>query len=82
MNKVIIIDNLYESFYNQPDNGILIANWYSDMEDKELGILEAFLGNIVERRVEDVRDELRQAINSEESQLAPKKWSIDTVPQI
>lgn len=48
LTKTIIIDNLYESFMNQPDNGILIENWYDDMEDNELCVLQTFLKGLVE----------------------------------
>ncbi len=47
LKKTIIIDNLYESFMRQPDNGILIANWYDDMEDQELIVLISFLKSLV-----------------------------------
>ena len=43
LSKVIIIDNLFDSFMNQPDNGILIENWFDDMEDQELHVLKPFL---------------------------------------
>ena len=32
LSKTLIIDNLYESFISQPDNGILVKSWYDDME--------------------------------------------------
>ena len=48
LNKTIIIDNLYESFYDHPENGILIENWYDDMEDKELYVISNFLKGIAE----------------------------------
>jgi len=34
--KVIIIDNLAESFQFQPMNGIKIKSWYGENEDNEL----------------------------------------------
>ena len=59
LSKTIIIDNLFESFYDHPDNGILIENWYDDMEDKELFVLTGFLKQMAENEVPDVREELR-----------------------
>ena len=44
IHKVVIIDNLEECFSFQPENGLLIATWTGDSQDKELeriaGILE------------------------------------------
>jgi CTD small phosphatase-like protein 2 len=60
LKKTIIIDNLYESFMNQPDNGILVNSWYDDMEDTELLTLLPFLKSIVEDGVDDIREELRR----------------------
>ena len=62
LKKTIIIDNLYESFMRQPDNGILIANWYDDMEDQELIVLISFLKSLV--GTEDVREEIKNAMKS------------------
>jgi len=62
LKKTIIIDNLYESFMRQPDNGILIANWYDDMEDQELVVLISFLKSLV--GTEDVWEEIKNAMKS------------------
>jgi len=62
LKKTIIIDNLYESFMRQPDNGILIANWYDDMEDQELVVLISFLKSLVGS--EDVREDIKNAMKS------------------
>jgi len=62
LKKTIIIDNLYESFMRQPDNGILIANWYDDMEDQELVVLISFLKSLV--GTDDVREEIKNAMKS------------------
>lgn len=65
LKKTIIIDNLYESFMRQPDNGILIANWYDDMEDQELIVLTSFLKSLV--GCDDVREEIKRVMKSLES---------------
>lgn len=60
LSKTIIIDNIQENFMAQPDNGINIRGWYFDQSDRELDKLLPFLKGIVQRRVPDVRNELRQ----------------------
>jgi TFIIF-interacting CTD phosphatase-like protein len=62
--KTLIIDNLYESFLRQPDNGILVKSWYGDMQDSELLTLLPFLKGLVEDQVPDVREVLRRIMNS------------------
>lgn len=62
LKKTIIIDNLYESFINQPHNGILCKSWYDDMEDNELQILLPFLKEIVENKADDVTEELKKVL--------------------
>ena len=42
INKIIIIDNLAESFSRQPENGILVKDWLYDMDDTELSLLIPF----------------------------------------
>ena len=64
LRKTLIIDNLYESFLSQPDNGILVKSWYGDMEDTELLTLLTFLRGLVEDGVPDIREVLRQIMNS------------------
>lgn len=64
LKKTIIIDNLYESFLNQPENGILCKSWYDDMEDSELLTLLPFLKGLVEDRIEDIREILAKIMNS------------------
>ncbi len=49
LNKVIIIDNLKESFSLQPENGIKIREWYgNDFVDRELLNLIPFLKHVAE----------------------------------
>lgn len=64
LRKTLIIDNLYESFLSQPDNGILVKSWYDDMDDTELLTLLPFLRGLVEDRVPDVREVLKRIMNS------------------
>lgn len=64
LRKTLIIDNLYESFLSQPDNGILVKSWYDDMEDTELLTLLPFLRGLVEDQVPDIREVLRRIMNS------------------
>jgi TFIIF-interacting CTD phosphatase-like protein len=64
LSKTLIIDNLYESFISQPDNGILVKSWYDDMEDTELLTLLPFLRGLVEDEVSDIREVLRRIMNT------------------
>ena len=64
LDKTLIIDNLYESFLNQPDNGILVKSWYDDMDDTELLTLLPFLKGLVEDKVPDIREVLKRIMNS------------------
>lgn len=64
LSKTLIIDNLYESFLSQPHNGILVKSWYDDMEDTELLTLLPFLKGLVEDQVPDIREVLKQIMNS------------------
>jgi CTD small phosphatase-like protein 2 len=66
LSKTLIIDNLYESFISQPDNGILVKSWYDDMEDTELLTLLPFLRGLVEDEVPDIREVLRRIMNTSE----------------
>jgi import inner membrane translocase subunit TIM50 len=62
LQKILIIDNLPESFSKQPQNGILVKDWFDDMEDTELLMLIPFLKNIVVNKVPDVREEIRKVL--------------------
>ena len=60
-NKIIIIDNLQESFQFQPLNGIKIRDWYGlDFLDKHLLNLIPFLKQLFENQIYDVRVELNK----------------------
>jgi CTD small phosphatase-like protein 2 len=62
--KTIIIDNIAENFMAQPDNGIHIKGWYHDMGDREFEKLLPILKGFVQRKVPDVRAELRSLRHS------------------
>jgi len=64
--KVIIIDNVVENFQLQPENGIYIKPWENDSADNELSKLIPILKDIVELKVSDIRQALK---NLRDSQL-------------
>lgn len=69
LNKVIIIDNLSESFQLQPLNGIKIRDWFgTDLKDRHLLDLIAPLQAIAEKQVHDVRLELSKFRKSQLTQ--------------
>ena len=55
LNKTIIIDNLRENFKMQPNNGIFIKTWTSDVNDTQFRDLKRILKDIVELNVTDVK---------------------------
>ena len=55
LKKIIIIDNLKENFIMQPDNGLYIKTWTSDVNDTQLRDLLNILKNIAIHNVKDVR---------------------------
>ena len=55
MSKIIIIDNLKDNFKLQPNNGLFIKTWTSDINDNQLYDLEKILKDIALFEVEDVR---------------------------
>ena len=55
MCKIIIIDNLKDNFKLQPNNGLFIKTWTSDINDNQLFDLEKILRDIALFGVEDVR---------------------------
>ena len=46
MHRVIIIDNVTESFKHQPENAIYITTWYDDQDDRQLEELIPLLKGI------------------------------------
>ena len=63
LNKTIIIDNLKDNFKVQPDNGLFIKTWISDILDEEMKQLERILKGIVKYKVKDVRNVIRSIHN-------------------
>ena len=55
MSKIIIIDNLKDNFKLQPNNGLFIKTWTSDINDNQLFDLEKILRDIAFYEVQDVR---------------------------
>jgi hypothetical protein len=56
LKNTIIVDNIRDNFERQPHNGIEILTWLQDPTDRELFKLSVFLGKLVEKDVEDVRE--------------------------
>ena len=56
LSKTIIIDNLRENFKMQPNNGIFIKTWTSDINDIQFRDLKKILKDIVNYNVNDVRE--------------------------
>ena len=55
LNKIIIIDNLKDNFKLNPNNGLFIKTWTSDVNDNQFYDLEKILKDIVLLDVKDVR---------------------------
>lgn len=55
LKKIIIVDNLKESFSLQPENGICIDTWLGDKNDTKLSELGLRLEEICLRRLPDLR---------------------------
>jgi Dullard-like phosphatase family protein len=55
LKKIIIIDNLRENFRLQPDNGLFIKTWTSDVNDTQFKDLLNILKCIAVNNVDDVR---------------------------
>ena len=64
LSKIIIIDNLKENFKMQPNNGIFIKTWTSDVNDKQFKDLLQILKDIANFNVDDVRPVI-QKMNEE-----------------
>ena len=64
LSKTIIIDNLRENFKLQPNNGLFIKTWTSDVNDVQFRDLKKILKDIVILNVSDVR-EIIQRINDD-----------------
>lgn len=55
LSKTIIVDNLKDNFQIQPDNGLLISSWRSDIFDTQLKDIRKILKDIVTYNIKDVR---------------------------
>ncbi len=60
LSKTIIIDNVWENFQLQPENGIFIKTWIDDKNDTSLIDLMPLLKEFVISKVGDVRKTLRK----------------------
>jgi Dullard-like phosphatase family protein len=58
--KMVIIDNLKENFALQPDNGLFIKTWTSDVNDTQFIDLLNILKNIALSNVNDIRPIIRK----------------------
>lgn len=60
MKRIIIIDNVWENFQCQPENGIFIKTWKSDVNDRDLIDLMVVVKALAVAKVSDVRKALRK----------------------
>jgi CTD small phosphatase-like protein 2 len=76
LSKAIIIDNVYENFQLQTENGILIRSWFDDPDDIALSDLTPLLREVAIKKVDDVRkalkilrDQMMEQINNGEQEI-------------
>lgn len=62
--NMILVDNSFYSFINQPCNGVLINSFYNDKQDRELGNLLNYLQNYI-MSISDIRKINEQIFNFE-----------------
>lgn len=56
LSRVLIIDNMAESFQLQPANGIKILDWFgTDQSDRHLFNIASFLKSVAEESPDDLR---------------------------
>lgn len=60
LRRTIIIDNVWENFQLQPNNGIYIKTWINDPKDTYLQDLKPLLRELVLSKVKDVRKSLKK----------------------
>ena len=60
LKDVIIVDNMPESYLNQPENGVPIKSWFGNPKDTELQTLLLILERL--NSVEDVREYIPQFV--------------------
>jgi len=64
MERTLIIDNVQENFMLHPNNGIFIATWYDDPDDRALSELTPLLEELITTRVSvpSILDKYREQI--------------------
>ena len=83
LGKIIIIDNFKENFKMQPNNGIFIKTWTSDVNDTQFNDLLKILKDIVICNVSDVRpmiQKMNEEIKTSGSLINP--YSSINIPKI
>ena len=83
LNKIIIVDNFKENFKMQPNNGIFIKTWTSDVNDTQFIDLLKILKDIVICNVSDVRpviQKMNEEIKTSGSLINP--YSCINIPKI
>ena len=74
LSKVIIIDNMKDNFKMQPNNGLYVKTWISDINDYQFKDLLKILKDIVLLKVLDVRpiiQKINEKINKENNLINP-----------
>ena len=74
LSKVIIIDNMKDNFKMQPNNGLYVKTWISDINDYQFKDLLKILKDIVLLKVIDVRpiiQKINEKINKENNLINP-----------
>ena len=83
LSKIIIVDNFKENFKMQPNNGIFIKTWTSDVNDTQFIDLLKILKDIVICNVSDVRpviQKMNEEIKASGSLINP--YSCINIPKI
>ena len=83
LSKIIIVDNFKENFKMQPNNGIFIKTWTSDVNDTQFIDLLKILKDIVICNVSDVRpviQKMNEEIKTSGSLINP--YSCINIPKI
>ena len=83
LSKIIIVDNFKENFKMQPNNGIFIKTWTSDVNDTQFNDLLKILKDIVICNVSDVRpviQKMNEEIKASGSLINP--YSCINIPKI
>ena len=81
LNKTLIVDNLADNFKLQPNNGIQIGTWTDDMKDTQLKDLSRILGQIMEKKPDDIREIIKK-LNEEINKNSKKNLNINPFKDI